>query len=220
MKTNTEPTASVKPADDAKSMLLEAGLRIFGLNGFEGVRTRSLADAAGVNQSAIPYYFGGKKGLYLAVAESLAENVRNHFLKKAVERTKGVKTMSKEKTATTFKLVMTDFTRTMLGNQTANPRSAFLAREQLQPTEAFEILFKHFFQPFHRIISRLAGRMLDLDEDNPEVILIAHAIVGMSISFSVAKETYLRCQNIEDLSETQINHIASTLGDLALRICG
>src|SRR5258708_21053856 len=54
---------------DAKQRLIKAGLEIFGTFNLEGATTRQLADRAGVNQAAIPYYFGGKEGLYLAVIE-------------------------------------------------------------------------------------------------------------------------------------------------------
>jgi TetR/AcrR family transcriptional regulator, regulator of cefoperazone and chloramphenicol sensitivity len=59
---------------DAKQRLIKAGLEIFGTFNLEGATTRQLADRAGVNRAAIPYYFGGKEGLYLAVIE----HVVNH----------------------------------------------------------------------------------------------------------------------------------------------
>jgi AcrR family transcriptional regulator len=62
---------SAPPALDAKQRLIEAGLEIFGTFNLEGGTTRQLAQRAGVNQAAIPYYFGGKEGLYLAVIEHL-----------------------------------------------------------------------------------------------------------------------------------------------------
>src|SRR5258708_1463510 len=54
---------------DAKQRLIKAGLEIFGTFNLEGATTRQLAERAEVNQAAIPYYFGGKEGLYLAVIE-------------------------------------------------------------------------------------------------------------------------------------------------------
>jgi len=56
---------------DAKQRLIKAGLEIFGTFNLEGATTRQLAQRAGVNQAAIPYYFAGKEGLYLAVIEHL-----------------------------------------------------------------------------------------------------------------------------------------------------
>src|ERR1700726_5322811 len=66
----TNPIAA-QPELDAKQRLIEAGLEIFGTFNLEGATTRQLAEHAGVNQAAIPYYFGGKEGLYFAVIEHL-----------------------------------------------------------------------------------------------------------------------------------------------------
>src|SRR5690349_13798038 len=63
-----------RDGSDAKQRLLEAGLELFGLYNLEGTTTRQLAQRAGVNQAAIPYYFGGKEGLYLAVVQHLFSN--------------------------------------------------------------------------------------------------------------------------------------------------
>jgi AcrR family transcriptional regulator len=205
--------------DTTKTRLLDAGLRIFGLHGYEGVRTRALADEAGVNQSAIPYYFGGKKGLYLAVAHRLAETVNDGFLKRALKETEGSDKLTKEEAAESLKAVMFQFSKSMIGNQETNLRSVFLAREQLQPTEAYDILYDKFFQPLHQIISVLVGRLIDLDEKDQTTILIAHAIVGQSVAFSVAKETYLRRQGIKDLDEAHIAFIARELSELSIRTC-
>ena len=56
---------------DAKQRLIKAGMEIFGTFNLEGATTRQLAERAEVNQAAIPYYFGGKEGHYLAVIEHL-----------------------------------------------------------------------------------------------------------------------------------------------------
>src|SRR5579864_5114735 len=76
----TNPIAA-QPGLDAKQRLIEAGLEIFGTFNLEGATTRQLADRAGVNQAAIPYYFGGKEGLYLAVIKHVVgESSRNGIL--------------------------------------------------------------------------------------------------------------------------------------------
>ena len=54
-------------AADARSRLLDAGLRLFAQQGYAKTSTRELAEAAGVNIASISYYFGDKAGLYRAV---------------------------------------------------------------------------------------------------------------------------------------------------------
>ena len=73
-------TATPTPGPDTsrKERLLAAALDVFGRLGFDGTSTRQLADAAGVNLQAIPYYFSNKEGLYIATAEYLTEMISDH----------------------------------------------------------------------------------------------------------------------------------------------
>ena len=52
-------------ARDTPARLVAAGLKLFSEHGLDGVTTRALAAEAGVNQAAIPYYFGSKEGVHL-----------------------------------------------------------------------------------------------------------------------------------------------------------
>ena len=68
-----EPSESPSGAEQTHLRLLDAGLDLFGRAGMHGVTTRALAEAAGVNLNAILYHFGGKEGLYMAVARGIVE---------------------------------------------------------------------------------------------------------------------------------------------------
>src|SRR5437763_14728279 len=57
----------------ARLALLRAAVEVFGDSGLEAATTRDIAQRSGQNIAAIAYYFGGKEGLYLAVAEHLVE---------------------------------------------------------------------------------------------------------------------------------------------------
>jgi AcrR family transcriptional regulator len=65
-------------AEITREKLLSAALDVFGRYGFDGTSTRQLSEAAGVNLQAIPYYFGGKEGLYVATAEYLVSRIDRH----------------------------------------------------------------------------------------------------------------------------------------------
>ena len=51
---------------EARHRLLHTALRLFAQNGFAKTSIREIAREAGVNVSAISYYFGDKEGLYSA----------------------------------------------------------------------------------------------------------------------------------------------------------
>ena len=86
VETQSEPDGETKNSgrgrpggDESRARILKCAGQLFAERGFNGVSTRELAKAAGVNVSAIAYYFRGKKGLYRAVFNQLIEDTNPFF---------------------------------------------------------------------------------------------------------------------------------------------
>lgn len=54
---------------DTRERILRSALDVFGARGFDGARTRDIADAAGANLGLLQYYFGGKEKLWRAAVD-------------------------------------------------------------------------------------------------------------------------------------------------------
>jgi len=54
---------------DTRRRILRGALEVFAEHGFDGARTRDIADAAGVNLGLLQYYFGGKEKLWRATVD-------------------------------------------------------------------------------------------------------------------------------------------------------
>ena len=65
--------------EQTRRQLLAAATELFGECGLQGATTRDIAQRAGQNIAAITYYFSSKEGLYLAVAQSLADFIQQAF---------------------------------------------------------------------------------------------------------------------------------------------
>src|SRR4051812_41008148 len=63
------PDERQRDAERTRQQLLDAAVIEFGAHGFSGARVSEIAARAGVNKQLISYYFGGKEGLYRAVAD-------------------------------------------------------------------------------------------------------------------------------------------------------
>src|SRR5208282_731957 len=61
--------------EEARQRLIQTAIEVFGAYGFDGASTRMLAQKAAVNLAAIPYYFGGKQGLYRAAAQFIVDRI-------------------------------------------------------------------------------------------------------------------------------------------------
>src|SRR5690349_6007511 len=64
----TDPTRRRDP-ERTRQAILDAASEEFATHGLDGARVVRIAAAAGVNHQLITYHFGGKQGLYNAVAE-------------------------------------------------------------------------------------------------------------------------------------------------------
>ena len=78
-KRGDAPTGETPGRDssNARSLLLEAGRRLFAQRGFRGTSIRGLTAEAGVNLGAVTYHFGSKEGLYHAVLDDCLGSVRD-----------------------------------------------------------------------------------------------------------------------------------------------
>ena len=61
----------------SEEKLLKAGLEVFSRYGFDGATTKLISTTAGLNETLITRYFGGKEGLLLAIVEGFADRIRD-----------------------------------------------------------------------------------------------------------------------------------------------
>src|SRR5262245_49995536 len=73
MAAGRRATKGTPSADGTRERILTAALEVFAERGFEGARTRDIAERAGTNLGLIKYYFDGKEKLWkAAVAQAFA----------------------------------------------------------------------------------------------------------------------------------------------------
>lgn len=181
MQTNplTDPRSEV-----TRQRLIDTGLMLFGRYGFDGVTTRQLATTAQVNQAAIPYHFGGKEGVYLAIAEQIAASVGPQVdaLQNNIH-SRLTKEMPQDLLLEcTVKLAEIAFTP-----EHQSSWFIFLTREQFHPTAAFTILQRGFIQPAHQLIGELIAIITNTHVDTEENILLTQAYLGPLVGFACGK---------------------------------
>lgn len=215
----TIPDADSARGDQTRQRLLETAVEIFARSAYDSVRTRMLADAAGVNQAAIPYYFGGKEGLYLAVAQHIAERLGAEIAAltaQAAPLLDDTAHASDEAIELALRKILADFARSILSQPEPNASAAIILREQLQPTKAFDLLYQQAMEPLHRAVTALTARLDGLDHDAPEAILHAHALLGQVLGFVAARTTVLRRLGQQQIDAAQIEYIADLLGSVRI----
>ena len=194
----SEAAAGAERRGDAtRQKLLAGGVDIFGRYGFDGASTRMLASAAGVNLQAIPYYFGGKEGLYLAVAEHIAQTIAGRVsagaqpARERIEALKAGGAPLEAEEARALLLPMLMGAAELFTSPDSAAWARFMIREQMEPTEAFRRIYARVMAPMLGIARVLVGVLLEAPADNEAVKLRTLSLIGSVLILRIAHATVM-----------------------------
>lgn len=195
--------------DVARNSLIKAGLELFGEQGFKATTTRVLAKKAKVNIAAIPYYFGSKKGLYMAIIEFMIERSMGYFgvFQDTVTKLIEDEEINKETALNEvkrFASIMVDF---FVASDDAIPMVQILTREQANPTDAFDYLYDNHISKLVFAVNKLVSIYLDKSIEDDDVKIISHALYGQILSFIVSRETIYRRLGVRKFNNEQVELI-------------
>jgi AcrR family transcriptional regulator len=198
---------------DAKQRLIDAGLEIFGTYNLEGATTRQLAEHAGVNQAAIPYYFGGKEGLYLAVVQHCFSS---NFaivgpVVSAFEKSLAAKKLGKDEALAILKKLLGTMMELVLTRKASSTWARIIMREQMQPTQAFSQIYEKGIRRVHETVSALLAIILEKKPTDRKVVLRTHMLVGHVLIFLAGRETIRRRLNLTGYTDEEVKEIRQAL---------
>lgn len=198
---------------DARQRLIEAALKVFGEHGFKGASTRAIAGEAGANIAAIPYYFGGKEGLYLAVAGYIADQITGRMgpgLNAAGKLADDPATTPEQRHQAMLALA-DGFISMLVGTEEAALWARFVVREQFDPTEAFDVLYDRVMGPSYVAIAKLLGPLLGLQPDSDVLKLRIFSVIGQALVFRVARAAILRRLEWDAYTPERLDQIRAAL---------
>lgn len=203
------------PNDDAKGAkerLLDAATKVFADHGFDRASTRQVVKEAGVNISAIPYYFGGKEGLYSSIIEKIVHLVLADRGRKAAEIRaaidEGVLTREQgQKLLHEFVEGFSDF----LLNKASLHMAQIMIREQMHPTVVFETLYKGLMEPMHKTLTDLVAFLTGLEPESEEAILCTHTLFGQVAVFRTHQEFILRRTGLKSYDKATSQRIIKVI---------
>lgn len=175
---------------ETRAQLVEAALDVFGRLGFEGASTREIARAAGANLAAIAYHFGSKEALLIAVAEHVAGRIAGAIGPALALAAEPEAAATPEVARSQLKHLLMTYVDVMLGSAEAERWARFVVREQMQPSAAFEVIFR-FMGSAAVIGTRLVAVALGIPEDE-DARLRTFTLIGQVLVFRVAEAMVLR----------------------------
>ncbi len=182
--------------DQTREALVDAALEIFGRDGFRAASTRSIADAASVNQALIGYHFGGKPGLYVAVFDRIVRRVEQYFGAVALAIEQQIDAMASDPLRAERCLgLVHQLTDAFVGTFAAPESAAWarlILREQQDPSEAFDRLYAGVMLRLLALLGRLIALVRGTDPQSAETRLLCQTIIGQALVFRSARATVLR----------------------------
>jgi AcrR family transcriptional regulator len=200
---------------DTRQRLIDAGLEIFGTYNLEGATTRQLAEHAGVNQAAIPYYFGGKEGLYFAVIEHLfsANFAVIGPVVTALQGELASKKPTRDEALALLKKLLNTMLERILARKASSTWARIIMREQMQPTQAFSLIYENGIRRVHEAVAMLLAIILEKKPTDRRVILRSHMVVGQILIFLAGRETIRRRLNLTGYTDEEVKEIKQALDD-------
>lgn len=192
-------------AEPARERLLVSGLRLFAQQGFAKTSTREIAQAAGVNVSAIRYYFGDKAGLYRAAfCEPLGEP-HNEIGRLAA--------------TDSLPEALEAFYRTFLAplklGEVAQHCMRLHFREMVEPTGLWAQEVEQAIKPAHAGLVAMLVRHLGLRSADDEVHRLCFAIVGLGVHVVVGREVFQAIRPNLVATPAAIDRMVRRLADYA-----
>jgi TetR/AcrR family transcriptional regulator, regulator of cefoperazone and chloramphenicol sensitivity len=195
--------------EDTRRRILDAALEVFAAEGYEGASTRLLAERAGVNLPAIPYYFGSKEGLYRAVIESIIARTEAHMAPLAgrVKSALAKPGTPHDQLLELLCQMLESFVALVSNGDQTEAKRLFFARAEVEDTPGLEQLhesgMRHVFQPCVELIGRLLGRSVE----DRETLLRALMVFGQVTIF--CDKPVRRILHLGELTDDYVREIQS-----------
>ncbi len=182
VKTNA---ASTRTTDNqqSKSRILAAALTVFAKHGFEGARTRDIAELAQVNIATLHYHFKSKDNIYASVIEEIHRRSGEQIMSVMIAQKEIISSSTDKKALIKALKVMAIAFVTMITNPKNKELSKIISHEQVDQSKHFKILFetvmKRVCEPFTIAVSKITGK----EPEAIDVILTTHSLHGILTAF-------------------------------------
>lgn len=188
-----------------------SGIELFGRHGAESVSTRALAEAAGVQMSAITYHFGNKEGLYRAVASYIAGEMAKQIEPALAAAGQLCGSEGGVTAARQAILSILDRLVTALMPDHMAPVARFVVREQMSPTPAFALLYGGVMERMLERISQLVNIVAGGGLDPVDARLRTIALIGQILVFRYARATVLAATGWEEVGPRQTAEVRQVI---------
>jgi AcrR family transcriptional regulator len=174
-------TEQLKDSSKTRIKILEAAIRLFAENGFNGTTTKQIAEEAGVNEALIFRYFSTKRELYGAIIErKIEEEPGIEMPIEAYRETRDDELIFKSVGLRMFECVENDQTFVRL-----------LYFSALEGHELSDMFFDTYVEYVRMMLSDyIEQRVSEGAFKNINPLLAARAFIGMVVNYIIVQELF------------------------------
>jgi AcrR family transcriptional regulator len=194
------------PPEGTRSDLIQAGIRLFGRQGFAATSVRQLALEAKANIAAIAYHFGSKDGLRLACAEEFGRRMTA-----ALATTPGKPDATPVDARTELRRIIRAMLGFLLGGKGASEVVPFMLRELAEDGPGIDAVYQGFAEPTHRRLCGLWAKATGMDPESETVRIAVFALIGQLMYFRIGQPIVLRRMGGTAVGPTEIDLITSRI---------
>jgi AcrR family transcriptional regulator len=195
---------------ETRARMLAAAIEVFGRVGYEAATTRELTRQGRTNLSAIPYHFGGKRELYLAAAQVIADYARDRVGALVVS----LDAATASDVGQGLDAALRGFLRLMLEDSEPRAWTTFLARCATEDDAAFHLIFDQALAPLHASLVRAVCTLAGHSVDEEEIRLRVSSTMTALISFRLLRGVFLRGMDWKVLRARDARRIEGMVLDL------
>ncbi|WP_421915220.1 CerR family C-terminal domain-containing protein [Mesorhizobium sp.] len=201
------------PAETTRAALVQAALKLFGRQGFDGTSTRQIAAEAKANIGSIAYHFGGKEGLRIAAADYIVETIQAI----AGQTIGGLPPVAGASAPEAARAQLFMALERMVGFIVASPRAGeivqFVLRELSHPTAALDRIYEGVFEPTHRRICLIWEQATGEPAESESTRLTVFTLIGQVIYFRIGREAVMRRMGWQSIGDAEAGRIAAVISD-------
>jgi AcrR family transcriptional regulator len=210
MSTGTRPTSDRGEA--TRQRLLEVAIQVFAARGFDGARTRDIAEAAKTNLVSIAYYFGSKQGLYDAAALLVAARLAAHEgpLVQQARTSMSRPKITHQELVEILCTMMGNFLRILLGHSLPDYYGKFVSQAAAGPPRAFRLLNRPL-APLRDTLAEVIARLTGESPTSSYTRVRALTIIGTCVYFRRDRSAVLHALKWKQLGAKEIKMIEKAI---------
>jgi AcrR family transcriptional regulator len=192
--------------------MIDAAIEVFGELGYDAASTRFLAERAGVNLGAIPYHFGGKRELYLAAAQVIADFAREKMNSVVALLQEGDRANLLDR----INQAVRRYFCLVVGSAEPETWVSFFVRSERDADDAFRIIYEEAVARFARALIQAIAEATGCEVEDQNLRIQVSILVASIANFRTLRNLTLTTLGWDQLDAVRLEQLEKAVRQLVL----